>query len=215
MPGQGTVVSRIGIYGGTFDPVHVGHLILAEQCREACELDEVWFVPAARPPHKQGAAISAPAARVAMLEFALAGNPAFRISRVELDRSDQGLSYTVTTLEVLAREDSSRELFLLIGADSVRELPTWRNPERILELATVVGVNRGRDHVTEAPGIIQSLGRGEPRLKWVTMPAIELSSTEIRQRVAAGQSIRYRVPRSVEVYIEQAGLYRSDAEGTV
>jgi len=206
-------VSRIGIYGGTFDPVHVGHLILAEQCREACELDEVWFVPAARPPHKQGAAISAPAARYAMLEFALAGNPAFRISRVELDRSDRELSYTVTTLELLAGEDPSRELFLLIGADSVRDLPTWRNPKRILELATVVGVNRGRDHVTEAPDVVRSLGHGEPRLHWVTMPEIELSSTEIRQRVAAGQSIRYRVPRSVEVYIQQSGLYRSDAEG--
>src|SRR6478736_3579271 len=108
---------RLGLYGGSFDPVHYGHLLLAECCREQCQLDQVWFVPAAVPPHKQDAVISPAKSRCEMIDFAIAGNPQFKLSRIELDRP--GPSYTVTTLEQLAAEDSARELFLLVGADSI------------------------------------------------------------------------------------------------
>jgi nicotinate-nucleotide adenylyltransferase len=200
---------RIGIFGGTFDPIHLGHLVLAEQCREQCRLDEVWFVPAALPPHKLDATISSAKARSEMIEFAIAGNSAFKLSNIELDRS--GPSYTVTTLEELTASDSSRELFLLIGADSVRDLPTWREPKRILELATIVAVNRGRTLVAEAETIgtlTQQLGfDASGRVQFVQMPGIDISATDIRHRVASGLSTRYLVPRAVEMYLDENRLY--------
>jgi nicotinate-nucleotide adenylyltransferase len=204
---------RLGIFGGSFDPVHYGHLILAEQCREQCRLDEVWFVPAASPPHKPGLTLAPEAARVEMLQFALAGNPDFRISRVELDRG--GVSYSVQTLQQLHDEDPSRELFFLIGADSLRDFPTWREPERIAELATLVAVNRGFTAPADLDTWLKRLP--EPirtRMQLVEMPPIGISATEIRRRVAEGRSIRYLVPRAVEVYIAEKGLYRErKAEG--
>src|SRR4051794_34655399 len=134
-------IMRLGIFGGTFDPIHLGHLVLAEQCREQCQLDEVWFVPAAQPPHKLSAAITPAKPRCDMIEFAIAGNSAFRLCHIELNRD--GPSFTVTTLEQLHTEGPTRELFLLIGADSLRDLSHWREPARIMELATIVAVNRG------------------------------------------------------------------------
>ncbi len=200
---------RIGIFGGTFDPIHLGHLVLAEQCWEQCRLDEVWFVPAALPPHKLDATISSAKARSEMIEFAIAGNPAFKLSSIELNRS--GPSYTVTTLEELTASDPSRELFLLIGADSVRDLPTWREPRRILELATVVAVNRGRAAVAQAETVqilTEQLGiDASGRVQFVEMPGIDTSATDIRNRVADGLSVRYLVPRAVEMYLRENGLY--------
>ena len=204
---------RIGIFGGTFDPIHIGHLVLAEQCREQCQLDEVWFVPAALPPHKLDSIISPAKIRSEMIEFAIAGNPQFKLCRIELDRS--GPSYTVTTLEQLHVEDPTRELFLLVGADSIRDLPTWRQPQRILELATVVAVNRGGDPGIESHHLtVQQLaGNSIPRIQIVQIPALEISATDIRQRIAAGRSVRYLVPRSVEAYIREHGFY--EAAGSV
>ena len=201
---------RIGIFGGTFDPIHLGHLVLAEQCREQCELDEVWFVPAAIPPHKQDAAISPAASRCAMIEFAISGTPNFKLDRLELERT--GPSYTVTTLEKLHADDPNRELFLLLGADSIRDLPSWRAPNRILELATVVAVNRGRDSLDESQiqhFLANALGTITPRIKIVQIPGIDIAATDIRHRVAAGQSIRFLVPRAVEAYIHEHSIYRS------
>ncbi len=195
---------RIGVFGGTFDPLHTGHLVLAEQCREQCHLDEVWFVPAAIPPHKQELVISTARARCDMIEFAIAGNPQFKLSRVEIDRP--GPSYTVTTLELLRDEDPTRELFLLVGADSIRDLPTWREPDRIQELATIVAVNRGRAVPTDAQRQALQPTIGD-RIHFVGMPGIDISATDIRQRVASGRSIRYLVPRAVESYIHQHHLY--------
>ena len=198
---------RLGIYGGTFDPIHVGHLILAEQCREQCQLDEVWFVPAAQPPHKLSNQISDPKCRAEMVEFAVAGHAAFRMSPIELHRV--GPSFTVTTLEQLKAEDSNRELFLMIGADSVRDLPHWRQPDRIMQLATIVAVNRGDKPLPDLGPLEQICGAiDESRLRTVTMPGVDLSSTELRQRVREGRSIRFLVPRAVEAYIEEHDLYR-------
>lgn len=197
---------RLGIYGGTFDPIHYGHLMLAEQCREQCELDEVWFVPAAQPPHKLDVTISSAKARCEMIEFAIAGHPQFRLSRIEIERT--GPSFTVTTLEQLQAEDASRELFLLIGADSLHDLPQWREPQRIQELSTVVAVNRGGQLQPDRLLLEQRLGSAEAaRLRFVQMPGMDLSASDIRQRSAEGRSIRYLVPRAVETYIAQNHLY--------
>lgn len=194
---------RIGLYGGTFDPVHYGHLVLAEACREACRLDEVWFVPAQISPHKLDAKTSPPAQRIDMLEFALAGLPEFRISRIEVDRP--GPSYTVDTLERLTRERPADEWFLFLGADSVVDFSLWRSPSRIAELATLVIVNRGR---TPAPlDAIRSLVSAERPPLEVMMPGIDISATDIRRRAATGRSIRFLVPRAVEHYIREKRLY--------
>ncbi len=203
---------RVGIYGGTFDPIHFGHLVLAEQCREQCQLDEVWFVPAALPPHKLTASITSAETRCEMIELAIAGNPAFRLSTIELDRI--GPSFTVTTLEHLHAHQALHEFFLLIGADSLKDLPHWREPSRILELATVVAVNRGDRPLPDRKELREVVGpAADQRIITVTMPGIDISSTDIRGRVHARRSIRYLVPRAVEMYIQHQGLFRTRDSG--
>src|SRR5438270_9725491 len=130
---------RLGLFGGTFDPIHLGHLILAEQCREACALDRVWFVVAGTPPHKRGER-TAVAHRLEMARIAVAGHPAFEVSEIEASRP--GPHYSVETLDAVRRERPGDELFFLIGADSLRDLPTWREPAAIARAATIVVVNR-------------------------------------------------------------------------
>lgn len=198
---------RLGLYGGTFDPVHYGHLLAAEQCREQRRLDEVWFVPAASPPHKRHETISPGQQRAEMLELATAGHPQLRVSRIELERS--GPSFTVQTLEQLREEEPDRELCLLIGADSLADFPSWREPARILELAEVFVVNRGRSQPNLA-AVGAAIGEeSADRIGLVSMPGIDLSASDIRQRVGTGRSIRYMTPRAVEMYVQQNGLYRS------
>ncbi|MBX3439145.1 MAG: nicotinate-nucleotide adenylyltransferase [Planctomycetaceae bacterium] len=197
---------RLGIYGGTFDPVHYGHLLLAEQCREQCALDEVWFVPARQPPHKEASTISPAVSRIEMLEFALAGYPEFRVSRIEVDRD--GPSYTVETLHQLRADDLTRELFLLIGADSLVDLPTWREPDRILQLATVVAVNRGAFDEKQLTAAAAELGTdAAERIRLVAMPGVDISASDLRRRVSEGRSIRFLTPRPVALYIAEHHLY--------
>jgi nicotinate-nucleotide adenylyltransferase len=198
---------RIGVFGGTFDPVHLAHLVLAEQCREQARLDEVWFVPAGAPPHKSHGDITPAKQRREMLELAVAGHECFRIQPLELDRD--GPSFTVDTLDQFHRESPQHEFFLLLGADSVRDLPTWREPHRILQLATVVAVNRGDRPGFQPAALTNDFTPQElDGFLTVQIPGLDLSSSDIRQRVRAGRSIRYLVPRAVEVYIAQHGLYR-------
>ncbi|MEI8018341.1 MAG: nicotinate-nucleotide adenylyltransferase [Schlesneria sp.] len=205
---------RVGIFGGTFDPIHCGHLVLAEQCREQCQLDEVWFVPAALPPHKLNASITSARTRCEMIELAIAGNPAFRLSTIELDRS--GPSFTVTTLEQLHLHHASHAFFLLIGADSLKDLPLWREPSRILQLATVVAVNRGDRPLPDRVELRAVIGpEVDQRIVTVTMPGIDISATDIRGRVQARRSIRYLVPRGVEMYIQERGLFRTRDSGVI
>lgn len=197
---------RLGLFGGTFDPVHYGHLLLAEQCREQCGLDEVWFLPSGSPPHKQRQGINAGEVRAELLELAIAGDPHCVVNRMELDR--EGTTFTVDTLQHLHDEDASRELFFLIGADSLKDLPSWREPQRIAELATIVAVNRGDRPLPNRDALASSLGEAIAlRVQLVTMPGIDLSATDIRRRIREGKSIRYMVPRAVEMYIEEHGLY--------
>ncbi len=201
-----TEPKRLGVFGGSFDPVHLGHLWLAETCREECSLDEVWFLPCGQAPHKPLGTLTAGRLRAEMLELAVAGDPRFGVCRIELDRS--GPSYTVDTLRQLRDEDATRELFFLLGADSLIDLPLWREPHTILELATVVAVNRGRQSPPDWTTLEQRLGPVvRERVKLVTMPAIDISATELRERVRTGRSLRFRVPRAVEAYIRQHGLY--------
>ncbi|GIX03010.1 MAG: putative nicotinate-nucleotide adenylyltransferase [Planctomycetaceae bacterium] len=209
---------RIGVYGGTFDPVHWGHLILAEQCREQLALDEVWFIPAGEPPHKLAGDRTPGRQRQEMLELALAGHPAFKLSEIELQRP--GPSFTVETLEELHRRHPEHQWWLLLGADALRDFPGWRQPERIAQLARIAAVNRHL--VIPHAGIMSDPHRLPPhdvtafqqrfgeRLDVVCMPPVGLSASDIRQRAAQGRSIRYLVPRAVEMYILQHGLYRSD-----
>lgn len=198
---------KLGLYGGTFDPVHFGHLLLAERCREELGLDEVWFIPAGDPPHKDRPDLTPGKARAEMLEFATAGNPRLVVDRRELGRP--GRSYTVDTLAEVKAEFPDAELYFLMGADSLADLPGWREPERILELARVVAVNRGR-RPAERAALVAVLGEEiAARVIFVHMPAVDLSSTEMRTRAAMGRSLRYMTPPAVEAYIRDQALYQS------
>jgi nicotinate-nucleotide adenylyltransferase len=194
---------RLGLLGGTFDPPHVGHLLLAEAAREQLRLDRILFVPASVPPHKRGRPVTPARTRRALLAAALRGT-GFGLSTIELDRP--GPSYTVDTLESFARTQSGARLFLLIGADSLNDLPTWRDPERILSLATVaVAVRPG----TPLAGLGRaSLVRHKGAITFLGNPPVDVSSTRLRARVAAGRSIRFLVPAAVERTIARLGLYQ-------
>jgi nicotinate-nucleotide adenylyltransferase len=199
---------RLGIFGGTFDPVHNGHLLLAEQCREQCRLDQVWFVPAGVPPHKPAQTLAPGKARAEMLELAVAGHDFLRVDRRELDRSNP--CYTVETLAGLKAEDSTRELVFLMGADSLAEFSTWREPRRIVELAELAVVNRGGATLPDLTSLRELLG--EPllaRIHFVTISGVDVSSSDVRRRIREGKSIRYMVPRAVECYIETHGFYKN------
>lgn len=202
---------RLGLYGGSFDPVHYGHLLLAECCREGCGLDQVWLIPAAVAPHKQDRRTAPAKARYEMLELALAGNEQLRPSPIEIERG--GVSYTVETLAAVAAQEPTAQLFFLMGADSLTELATWREPQRICELALPVVVRRAGSPAPDLAALapfVSSERLAEIRRLQVEMPIIELSSTDLRRRAAAGQSLRFRTPRAVEKYIETHRLYQEE-----
>ena len=196
-----TGVGRIGVFGGSFDPVHTGHLMLAEQCREQMRLDRVWFVPAARPPHKPGVSLAPMADRMALLRLATAGRPDFEARDLESDR--EGRSYTVDTLRQI-REETGASLVFLMGADSLADLPSWRDPEGIAELAEIAAVNRGFGDA-EVPATLPEAVRS--RVNVVEMPACGISASDVRRRVREGRSVRYLVPRAVELAIGDRPLY--------
>ena len=199
---------RLGVFGGTFDPIHLGHLLLAECCREQGRLDRVLFVPTAVPPHKRTREQTPVENRIEMLELAIGGNEAFSVSRHEADRG--GVNYTVDTLGHFHDEYPDDELFLLLGADMLHDLPRWREAARVCELAIPMVVCRPGTGLLDfdclsavAPAARVDLIRRHR----VEMPELGISSTEIRRRVAAGQSIRYRTPAAVAQYVRSNGLY--------
>lgn len=211
------VQMRLGVFGGSFDPVHYGHLLLAESCREQLCLEKVLFVPAGQPPHKRQRQLTPAAHRLAMLELAIGGEPGFEICRYEIERRE--VSYTVETLRFLKGQFPQAELFLLVGADMLNDLPNWREAAEICRLAIPVGVRRAGTPppCLESLRAIMEPSRFEKlsRLQ-VDMPQIELSASEIRARVASGKSIRFRVPKAVEMYILHHGLYKdAPANGPV
>jgi nicotinate-nucleotide adenylyltransferase len=203
---------RVGVYGGTFDPVHQGHLILAEQCREQGRLDHVWFVPAPRPPNKIDQSLTRFDQRVEMLQLALAGNPAFRVEEIEKERT--GPSFTVDTLSELQRRHPGDELWLLVGSDTLADLPHWHDPVRLVGLVGLLVMARPGTPVLPAEQLRGLLGMPADaplRLNVVQSPIlIDISSRELRRRIASGLTIRYLVPRAVEVYLQEKGLYRAN-----
>ena len=203
---------RVGIYGGSFDPVHIGHLIVAECCREQARLDRVLLVPAAKPPHKQGWTLAEGQHRLAMLALAVGGQPAFALSTAELDRG--GVSYTCDTLAGLAAAHPEDQLLLILGPDALAQLPRWHKPQEIVDRVGLLAVERiGLDDIsTIASDTALATLLGPKRLTHllenrVRCPAIGVRSTDLRAAVARGQSIRYRTPRAVEAYIASHRLY--------
>ncbi|HYT88009.1 MAG TPA: nicotinate-nucleotide adenylyltransferase [Gemmataceae bacterium] len=200
---------RIGVFGGTFDPVHLGHLILAEQCCEQGRLDQVWFVPAASPPHKQEQTLTPFAQRVEMLALAIAGQPAFRIDELEKDRP--GPSYTVHTLEEIKRRQPDDELFLPIGSDTLLDLMNWYQPQRVVAMAGLLVTHRPGWPLPRPEDVEASLKLPEGirlRLQTVEAPLIDIQSRDLRRRASENRSLRYLVPRAVEAYIHDKRLYR-------
>lgn len=194
--------ARFGVYGGTFNPLHTGHLIIAQEVYDQFALDRVFFVPSARPPHKHQAALIAPEHRYAMTAIATQDDLRFEVSDIELQRP--GPSYSIETLrEFHRRYGPDCQLFFIIGADSLVEIGTWRNPDELFALCSVVVVPRpGVDLRQAAPSwrdralVVQSL-------------QVDISSTDIRRRIEAGRSIRYLVPAGVEQYIREHRLYQA------
>jgi len=203
---------RIGVLGGTFDPVHYGHLIMAEQCREQGRLDQVWFVPAPRPPHKAELPLTKFEQRVEMLALAIAGNPAFRIDEIEKERS--GPSFTVDTLAELHKRHPGNEFVLLIGSDTLKDLPLWHDPAGVLRRSSLLVLRRA-NHPLLTPEQLRAaipLPADVPlRLDIVEAPLIGISSRDLRRRVVLGRSLRYFMPRAVECYIHDKQLYRGAA----
>jgi nicotinate-nucleotide adenylyltransferase len=202
---------RVGILGGTFDPIHYGHLAIAEEVREALDLDRVFFVPAGKPPHKLDERITPAEQRAAMVALAIEGNPAFVLSRIELERD--GPSYTVDTLELLTqearRQGIGRELYFILSEEALAGLPNWRKPERIMALCRLAVVPRpGAAAPDELELEARFAGRADRIVPIRTAPLAH-SASEVRRRAAAGQSIRYLVPPAVEAYIRDHRLYRS------
>lgn len=195
--------ARIGVFGGSFDPPHAGHLIVAQDAWSALELDVVLWVPAARPPHKREGEISPADVRLEMVRAALGDDPRFRLCGLELERG--GPSYTVDTLEELARDHPAGELFLLLGADQFREFHAWRDPDGILGRATLVVLTR-EGIPLEGP----SRALAHRRLD---VTRVDISATDIRGRVGGGRSIRYLVPEAVERIIRREKLYLETGTG--
>ena len=200
-------MARLGIFGGSFDPIHVGHLIMAEAARETLKLDLVLFVPAAIQPLKQDQPVTGAEHRAAMIARAIAGNPNFSLSNIEIERP--GPSYTVHTLKLLRDDYRAAALWFILGADALVSFSRWRDPAGILAEARLAVVRR--------PGVTlnlstlsESLPHIEDNIDWVDAPLIDISATDLRRRAAGGLSLRYRVPDPVREYIEANRLYMSE-----
>ncbi len=197
---------RLGIMGGTFDPIHMGHLVCAEQARDALKLDGVLFMPTGTPVFKKHTKVSDAADRVAMCRLATADNPYFDVSTLEVDR--EGDTYTVDTLEALRDHfPENVKLYFIAGADAIETLPTWRDARKLSKLASFVGLNRPRSTNLRSPQVAEKLRAAGFRTLFVEAPLFELSSSDIRKRILGNRSVRYLIPPAVLEYIESVGLY--------
>jgi nicotinate-nucleotide adenylyltransferase len=200
---------RVGVFGGAFNPPHLGHLVCAQEVLLKLELERVLWVPVGEPPHRELDDDPGAEARLDMVQLAIAGDERFAVSRVEVDR--EGPSYTSDTLELLRREAPGDEFFLILGGDQAAALPTWHEPEKVLERATVAAVERV-GWSRSALGIKLARLHGAERVRHVDMPVIQVSSTGLRRRVREGRPIRYLVPPEVEEYIGARELYREKVQ---
>lgn len=187
-------MKKVGILGGTFDPPHSGHLLIANEVLCALKLDEIWFMPNQEPPHKKKTDSVDNDERIHMLHLAIEGNPSFKVETIELERT--GPSYTVETMEILTSRYVENQFFFIIGADMIEYLPKWHEIDKLINLVQFVGVERpSYSQITEYP------------ILYVDVPSMEVSSSLIRERVKQGKTIRYLLPDSVIRYIEENQLY--------
>lgn len=186
---------RVGIMGGTFNPPHLGHLLMAEQAGTQLELDEVWFMPTAQPPHADDKKTIAAHHRIHMVQHAIKGNPLFRLQPYEVQRG--GKNYTIDTMTHFIEMYPETDFYFIIGTDSANDLHTWRDIDRLVQLVQFIGIKR--------PGEPEYMG--DYPVLWIDSPMVDLSSTQIRLRVYLEQSIRYQVPEAVACYIHEHGLY--------
>lgn len=198
---------RLGIMGGTFDPVHYGHLVTAEGARCAYDLDQVLFLPSGRPPHKTMKQVSSAEHRYMMTVLATLTNPYFEVSRLDIDR--EGISYTIDTLRILQQQHGAEaELFFITGADAIFEITSWKDSDEYLKIAHFIAAARPGFSLEELPQATQNwVGQHGERFHVLRVPAMAISSTEIRNRVRQGNSIRYLVPEQVDYYIRRHRLY--------
>jgi nicotinate-nucleotide adenylyltransferase len=202
---------RLGVLGGTFDPPHVGHLILAEEARTSLELERVLFVPAGDPWRKAGQHVTPAEHRLAMLRLALASDSYFEVCMLEVERP--GPSYTVDTLEALRRQHGpGLELYFILGEDALHDLPNWKDPERIVTLAWLAVAPRAQGSTPTTSDREAGVSGLSQRIVAIDMPIIDISSTALRARARAGLSLRYLVPLAVEEYIGRHGLYAGNRE---
>jgi nicotinate-nucleotide adenylyltransferase len=203
------MTQRIGILGGTFDPPHVGHLILGEYSIDALDLTHLLFVPAADPPHKQDRAKTPVEHRLAMLKLAIKGNERFDLSRIDLDRP--GPHYSLDTVKIVGAQFPSAELYFVMGGDSLRDLPKWHRPQELIALCKLAVMRRPGDNLN--PGMHKAVLPGlEQRVVMMDTPVLEISSTEIINRLRQGKSVRYLVPDEVLAYIAEYGVYSDAAQ---
>ena len=198
---------RLGVLGGTFDPPHVGHLWLGAMAADALGLERVLFVPAAQPPHKRGQVVTRASDRMLMTRLAIATDPNFELCGIELERP--GPSYTIDTIDELEQlYGAEAKLHLVMAADSLNSIDSWREPDRLLErIEWVVGPRPGNP-LPDRSALVGRFGAHAARIHLLDGPSLDVSSTDIRRRVAAGHTIRYLVPRGVEELIVERGLYR-------
>ncbi|EGW37880.1 nicotinate-nucleotide adenylyltransferase [Desulfosporosinus sp. OT] len=199
-------VNRLGIMGGTFDPIHNGHLVAAEMARGEFNLSKVLFIPSGTPPHKNSRDVSAANLRYEMAGLAIKDNPEFDLSALEIER--KGLSYTVETLRILRRTWPDYELYFITGTDALLEIFSWREAEEILTMIQFIGAARpGFDASDFLLKVQKEHPETKGRIHYLEVPALAISSTDIRARVRHGQPIRYLLPESVRLFIQQHGLY--------
>ena len=198
---------RIGILGGTFDPIHVGHLLMAEEARAQLDLEEVVFIPTGQPWMKEGEPISPSHHRLSMVRLGIASNPFFRYSSLEIDRP--GYTYTVHTLEEMHRQSPDDDSFyFILGVDSLKEIHRWKEPQKLFELCTLAAASRTGQAAFDLSCLDSVCASASEKVVLLDGPMVDISGTEIRRREALGLSIRYQVPEEVECYIHRYGLYR-------
>jgi len=197
---------RIGVLGGTFDPPHIGHLWLATLAADGLALDRVLFMPAAQPPHKRGRRMSSPTDRMLLTRLAIAGNDAFELCPIEMERP--GPSFTVDSIAELQRMHGGARLFLIMAADSLAQIDTWREPDRLLSMVEWAVGPRPRAELPAREALRERFGTAARRIHLLSGPSLDVSASDIRRRVAAGRAIRYLVPVAVEELIAERKLYR-------
>ena len=199
-------VIRLGVMGGTFDPIHHGHLAAAQEAAAALTLDRVLFIPVWQPPHKTEEPWARPEDRLCMVRLAVADNPLFEVSTIEIDRG--GRSYTVETLERLLELYPGALPYFIVGMDSLADLPKWHDPAGILRLARIIALHRPGWPTVDLADLSRRLPASTGRVDVVEMPGLDIAATELRERIRAGRPIRYFVPNRVAEYVQEHRLYR-------